>query len=147
MSVAWSVSSCGTRYSFGLQRLNRYVVKGSVGGLNVDSIRIALVPRTQGEEKEQEVDVYPPGGDFQFPERIRDGTRFRVHVVSDPQQNTCTIKDSNLFVVQGLKNRVNVSCISHPVAIYHLINHLSSMIDEDDEEDKDGTGRVSAGAP
>lgn len=141
MIVSWVASSYGTKYSFGLQRLNRNIVKGKVNGLNVDSITLTLVPTAQGEN--QEVDVYPPGGLFQFPGRIPNGTRFRVYVSSDPKQNTCIIKDSNIFVVQDQMNHVNVSCFSHPVGIYDLIGHLGSMVDEDEA----GGKGVSAGAP
>lgn len=139
MTVMTELVSCNSKYGFNLQKLGRHIIKGEVAGLSVDSVKLTLVPDAQG--KSQDVDIYPPGGYFQFPYRIPEGTKFHVYVTTDPNQNTCTLKSSHRFVVQESMPRVNVSCVSHPVGVYDLITHLASTIDEDEE----GTGEATSG--
>ena len=114
--ISFSVvtSSCNSKYSFGLslRKLNQYIVKGKIDGLEIDSVTITLVPES-AEAKQQEIEIHAPGGYFNFQDRVKDGSKYYIHMNTNPQVNSCVLKNDNFLLAREGMNKIDIKCFSY----------------------------------
>lgn len=117
------ICSCSNRYSFGLlslKKFNHYVVRGEVDGLELDSVILTLVPEYPS-DKQQEVEINAPGGYFSFDERVQEGASYYVHLNTNPEVNSCVVKNKKIKITEDMKS-IRVTCFSYDYGIRSSID-------------------------